>query len=126
MSDGKKLITFPIQVKGGRIYQVTIRYIAAEVADRYGWKPDRLIAWTEFEPSVGSTIGTYVEIPLREYSREELVLTLTHRVEETIINSLNEQENNRLVMEVQEAHKLKLAACAERVSAMLERGKAGS
>lgn len=120
MVEDKALHEFPVQLKNGSIYQVTVKSIKAEAGDRYGWKKDRLVAWLEFEPNVGSVISTFADIPIREYTREELVATLLHVGQETIVRLLDEQKREKQERDVQEENKVRLDAFAGKVSSLLE------
>lgn len=120
MNDVKKCKTFPVQAKGGDIYQVTIKSIKADPADRYGWKKDHLVAWLKFDPTVGSVIETGIDLPIREYTREELLAAIVAKAQELINQLLADQKRERQESDIKESHKAELDAYAEKLNTLLE------
>ena len=120
MNDRKKYNTFPVQAKGGAIYQVTIGSIKAEPEDRYGWKKDHLSIWLEFNPCVGSTLGTFTELPIKEYTGEEFLIAIMKGAQETVNRLEVEYEERKKAQEAADKHKAELDAYAERVISLLE------
>lgn len=111
---------FPIQADRGDIYQTAVKFIAAEPEDRYGWKKDHLAIWLDFDPAVGSTLGTCIELPIKEYTRDELLVAIMNEAQKLVIRLLIEFDQKQIEMAAEENHRAELDSCAERVSSLLE------
>ena len=46
---------------------------------------DLVSAWVEFEPPVNGTMGLYVNLPARDYTREELIKAVVKAVEASFL-----------------------------------------
>jgi len=120
MNDRKKYNTFPVQGEDGATYQVTIGSIKAEPEGRYGYEKDRLEVWLEFSPCVGSTLGTFTELPIKEYTGDEFLLAIMNGAQETVNRLVVEHEESDKARAAAEKHKAELDAYAERVSGLLK------
>lgn len=116
----EKSVSFAVQAACGDIYQVGVGSIQAEPADRYGWKKDHLAIWLEFSPTVGSTLGTFIELPIRQYTHDDFFVAIMNEAQETINRILVKYEEDKEERRVAEEHKAELDSYAERVSSLLE------
>ncbi len=72
---------------------------------------EEITAVVEFDPPVDGTLSLYVGIPVKDYTREELILAVFTEVQ----NHLVLDQKIKAERESQEARKKKLEALVERV-----------
>jgi hypothetical protein len=62
---------------------------------------DLISAWVEFDPPVDGTMGIYVNIPAKDYTREELIQAIVKAVQAAFLAD-RERKDERASREVRE------------------------
>lgn len=111
---------FPIQATRGNIFEVMVKFITAKPADRYGWKKDHLAIFLEFNPCVGGTSGTFIELPIKEYSKDDLLKAIMDKAQETINQTLVKYDQDKIDWAAEENRQAELDSYADRACSILE------
>lgn len=101
-------------------YKVTIKSIQGQRADGIWHKEDHLDVWISFEPHVENVISTSLELPIKNYGKEEFIKAVKDEVERRIpeieAEYRKQQETRRLEAKEQE----RLDSLAAQIESMIQ------
>jgi hypothetical protein len=99
---------------------LTISFVSSQKADGIWHKEDSLTIWFDLDKPIGGVSGTAVELPVKSYTKDELIMVLEDALRERFQELVIQDEEGRKIMKAAAEKQEVLNNWAERTAGLLK------